>query len=176
MARVEYDRLLRDARERKSDHLVVWAPGRFSRDETSTRATQAILDLEANGVLFHSAKEPSLETPEDGRLNIGRAVLLALLPAISSFGSKRRDERVRMAMAELQSGRRSPRSGLPPAGSAGSSPAKPRRWPPSARSGSPSRSSPNGSGSQLGRAGARLKCSEGGELSTRAGGVHNPLC
>jgi DNA invertase Pin-like site-specific DNA recombinase len=111
--RKAYDCLLRDARERQFDHLVVWALDRFSREETFTRATQAILDLEQLGIRFHSLKEPMLDTPEDGKPNLGRDVLLALLPVISSFESKRRSERVRLAMAELKAGRRRTRSGRP---------------------------------------------------------------
>ena len=107
-------RLLRDAEERKFDHLVVWALDRFSREETFTKATQAILDLEGLGIRFHSLKEPMLDTPEDGKPNLGRDVLLALLPVIASFESKRRSERVRVAMREIKEGRRRTRSGRPP--------------------------------------------------------------
>ncbi len=114
--RREYDRLLADAGSsgRSWDHLLVWALDRFSRAETFTTATQAILDLEARGVRFHSLKEPTLDTPEDGRPNLGRDVLLALLPVISSFESKRRSERVRVAMREIKEGRKGTRSGRKP--------------------------------------------------------------
>ena len=112
--RKAYERLLRDAGERRFDHLVVWALDRFSREETFTKATQAILDLEGLGIRFHSVKEPMLDTPEDGRPNLGRDVLLALLPVIASFESKRRSERVRVAMREIKEGRRRTRSGRPP--------------------------------------------------------------
>lgn len=114
--RPEYDRLLRDAKSaaRPWRHLLVWALDRFSRAETFTKATQAILDLEAMGVRFHSFKEPTLDTPDDGRPNLGRDVLLALLPVIASFESKRRSERVRVAMKEIKEGRRRTRSGRPP--------------------------------------------------------------
>ncbi len=89
--RAEYDRHLRDAVDppRPWTHLLCWALDRFSREETFTKATQAILDLERLGVRFHSLKEPTLDTPEDGRPNLGRDVLLALLPVIASFESKR---------------------------------------------------------------------------------------
>lgn len=114
--RREYDRLLADAnlRGRSWNHLLVWALDRFSREATFTRATQAVLDLEKIGVAFHSLKEPTLDTPEDGTPNLGRDVLLALLPVISSFESKRRSERVRVAMREIREGRRRTRSGRPP--------------------------------------------------------------
>lgn len=114
--RVEYERLLSDARkpDRIWTHLLVWSLDRFSREATFTRATQTILDLEAAGVRFHSLKESTLDTPEDGRPNLGRDVLLALLPVISAFESKRRSERVRVAMRELREGRRLTRSGRPP--------------------------------------------------------------
>ena len=113
--RVEFERLLHDAKEpgRAWSHLLVWSLDRFSREETFTRATQTILDLERLGVRFHSLKEPTLDTPEDGRPNLGRDVLLALLPVISAFESKRRAERTRLAMAELKSGRRKTKSGRP---------------------------------------------------------------
>ncbi len=114
--RKEYDRLLADAKapERSWSHLLVWALDRFSREATFTRATQAVLDLEKLGVAFHSLKEPTLDTPVDGQPNLGRDVLLALLPVIASFESKRRSERVRVAMKEIKEGRRRTRSGRPP--------------------------------------------------------------
>ena len=114
--RTEYDRLLRDAaaQGRPWNHLLVWALDRFSREATFTKATQAVLDLERLGVAFHSLKEPTLDTPEDGKPNLGRDVLLALLPVIASFESKRRSERVRVAMREIREGRRQTRSGRPP--------------------------------------------------------------
>ncbi len=114
--RREYDRLMLDARkpDRPWDHLLVWALDRFSRESTFTRATQAVLDLEKAGVHFHSLKEPTLDSPPDGAPNLGRDVLLALLPVIASFESKRRSERVRVAMADIKEGRRRTRSGRPP--------------------------------------------------------------
>jgi DNA invertase Pin-like site-specific DNA recombinase len=113
--RSEYDRLIQDAGqpERSWHHLLVWALDRFSRAETFTQATQAILGLEREGVRFHSLKEPMLDTPEDGRPNLGRDVLLAILPVIAGFESKRRSERVRVAMEDLKTGRRRTRSGRP---------------------------------------------------------------
>ncbi|MGP8074942.1 MAG: recombinase family protein [Thermoplasmata archaeon] len=114
--RREYDRLLEDANDplRPWNHLWVWALDRFSREATFTRATQAVLDLEKLGIAFHSLKEPTLDTPEDGKPNLGRDVLLALLPVIAAFESKRRSERVRVAMREIKEGRRKTRSGKPP--------------------------------------------------------------
>ncbi|MGP8075039.1 MAG: recombinase family protein [Thermoplasmata archaeon] len=114
--RQQYERLLRDAAapDRPWSHLLVWALDRFSREETFTQATQRILDLERLGIRFHSLKEPMLDTPEDGRPNLGRDVLLALLPVIASFESKRRSERVRVAMREIKEGHRRTRSGRPP--------------------------------------------------------------
>lgn len=116
VVRTEYERLLKDARrpDRPWTHLLVWSLDRFSREATFTRATQAILDLESVGVRFHSLREPTLDTPDDGKPNLGRDVLLALLPVISSFESKRRSERVRVAMREIKAGHRRTRSGRPP--------------------------------------------------------------
>ena len=112
--RKEYDRLLRAVGMGDFDSVLVWALDRFSREQTFTQATQAILDLEKQGVRFHSLKEPMLDTPEDGQPSLGRDVLLALLPVIAAFESKRRSERVRVAMREIKAGRRKTRSGLPP--------------------------------------------------------------
>jgi len=116
VVRKEFDALNHDAQgpTRPWRHLLVWALDRFSRVATFTRATQTVLDLEKLGVAFHSLKEPTLDTPEDGRPNLGRDVLLALLPVIASFESKRRSERVRLAMREIKEGRRRTRSGRPP--------------------------------------------------------------
>lgn len=112
--RGEYRRLLRDAQTGEFGRILVWSLDRFSREETFTAATQAILDLEKAGVRFHSLKEPMLDTPEDGQSNLGRDVLLALLPVIAAFESRRRSERVRVAMREIKSGLRKTRSGKPP--------------------------------------------------------------
>lgn len=114
--RTEYERLLKESRSpnRPWQHLLVWSLDRFSREATFTRATQTVLDLERLGVRFRSLKEPTLDTPEDGKPNLGRDVLLALLPVIASFESKRRSERVRVAMREIKEGRRRTRSGRPP--------------------------------------------------------------
>lgn len=114
VTREGYDRLLADAKEGAFDELLVWSLDRFSREETFTRATQAILDLEKTGVRFHSLKEPALDTPPDGIPNLGRDLLLALLPVVAAFESRRRTERVRLAMAEIKAGRRQTRSGRPP--------------------------------------------------------------
>ncbi len=112
--RKEHARLLVDARMQEFDRVLVWALDRFSREETFTKATQAILDLEKAGVSFHSLKEPMLDTPEDGTPNLGRDVLIALLPVIAAFESRRRSERVQLAMREIKAGRRKTRSGKPP--------------------------------------------------------------
>lgn len=114
--RKEYARLISESKAaaRPWTHLLVWALDRFSREETFTQATQVVLNLEKAGVRFHSLKEPTLDTPEDGCPNLGRDVLLALLPVIAAFESKRRSERVRLAMKEIKEGRRKTRSGRPP--------------------------------------------------------------
>ena len=112
----EYDRLLREAKSttRRWRHLLVWSLEQFSCAKTFTEATQAILDVEAMGVRFHSFKEPTLDTPEDGEPNPGRDVLLALQPVIALFELKRRSELDRVAMREVKEGRRRTRSGRPP--------------------------------------------------------------
>ena len=113
--RTEYDRLLRDAASpsREFSDLFVWSLDRFSRAEKFTEAVEAIWTLEKVGVRFHSLKEPLLDTPEDGKPNLGREVLLALLPVLSSWESRRRSERVRVAMRDFKEGRRRSRSGRP---------------------------------------------------------------
>ena len=55
-----------------------------------------------------------LDTLEDGKPNLGSDVLLALLPVIASFESKRRSERVRVAIREVKERRWRTRSGRPP--------------------------------------------------------------
>lgn len=113
--RAEYDRLLRDAAavDRLWSDLWVWSLDRFSRETTFTRSVEAIWELERLGVRFHSLKEPLLDTPEDGKPSLGREVLLALLPVLSAWESRRRSERTRVAMRELKEGRRRTRSGRP---------------------------------------------------------------
>lgn len=113
--REEYDRLLREAAEpaRPWDHLLVWSLDRFSREERFTRAVEAIWDLEKLGVRFHSVREPLLDTPDDGQPNLAREILLALLPVLAAWESRRRSERVRVAMKEILGGRRPTKSGRP---------------------------------------------------------------
>jgi DNA invertase Pin-like site-specific DNA recombinase len=109
--RIEYDRLLKDAKnpERGWARLLVWSLDRFSRAARFTDATQAILELEALGVRFHSLREPFLDTPEEGEPSFGRQVLLALLPVIASFEAKRRSERTLVAMRAFKDGTRVPK-------------------------------------------------------------------
>jgi DNA invertase Pin-like site-specific DNA recombinase len=115
--RKEYERLLADARLacRTWTHLVVWSLDRFSREERFTKAIDAILDLEKGGVTFHSLKEPYLDTPTvaGGAFDV-RGLLLSVTSLVAGFESRRRSERVRVAMAELKAGLRKTRSGKPP--------------------------------------------------------------
>jgi DNA invertase Pin-like site-specific DNA recombinase len=115
LERTEYERLLSDARrpDRPFGRVLVWSLDRWSRAERFTEAVESIWELEALGVQFHSFKEPSLDSPEDGALDLGRDVLRALLPVVASFESRRRSERTRLALREIQSGRRPTRSGRP---------------------------------------------------------------
>jgi DNA invertase Pin-like site-specific DNA recombinase len=114
--RREYDRLLKDSRDpdRGWDHVLVWSLDRFSREERFTRAVDAIFDFEKLGVSFHSVKEPYLDSPPPGEQNLGRELLLGILPTIAAFESIRRSERVRVAMREIGEGRRATKSGRPP--------------------------------------------------------------
>jgi DNA invertase Pin-like site-specific DNA recombinase len=115
--RREYERLLAEARasERPWTRLLVWSLDRWSREERFSRAVSAIEELESVGVRFHSLREPMLDSPEDGTPNMGRDLLRAILPVISAFESRRRSERVRVALAEIKAGRREARGKLGPA-------------------------------------------------------------
>ena len=110
-----YHEVLEAARKpnRLRDHLLVWSLDRWSREERFSRAVLAIEDLEAKGVRFHSFKEPMIDSSEDGGPNMGRDILRAILPVIAAFESRRRAERVRVAMRELKEGYRTTRSGRP---------------------------------------------------------------
>ncbi|MCI4321259.1 MAG: recombinase family protein [Thermoplasmata archaeon] len=116
--REEYDRLLRDAArpDRGWTILLVWALDRWSREERFDRAVGAILDLEKGGVRFASLKEPYLSTPEsdDANASFARNLLLGVTTSVASFESRRKSERVRVAMREIREGRRPTRSGRPP--------------------------------------------------------------
>jgi DNA invertase Pin-like site-specific DNA recombinase len=114
--RKEYERLLADARnpDRHWERLIVWSLDRWSREERFSRAVTTIEELEDSGVRFHSLREPMLDSSEDGTSNMGRDLLRAILPVIATFESRRRSERVRVAMREIQEGRRVTRSGRPP--------------------------------------------------------------
>jgi len=110
--REEYVRLWGDAHKpgRPWTHLMVWSLDRWSREERLSRAFAALEELEGRGIKFHSVKEPFLDTDAPG---IGRDILRALLPIVASFESRRRSERVRLALGEIKQGRRKTRSGRP---------------------------------------------------------------
>ncbi|MCI4316969.1 MAG: recombinase family protein [Thermoplasmata archaeon] len=112
------DRLLQDAARphRGWSILLVWAIDRWSREERFDRAVGAVLDLEKGGVRFASLKEPYLSTPEtnDATSSFARNLLLGVTTSVAAFESRRKSERVRVAMREIRDGRRSTRSGRPP--------------------------------------------------------------
>jgi DNA invertase Pin-like site-specific DNA recombinase len=109
--RDEYERLREDARrpDRPFDRVLVWSLDRWSREPSFVRAVGSIEELEALGVRFHSLREPTLDSPEDGSPSMARDLLRAVLPVISSFESRRKSERVRLAMREIREGRRVPK-------------------------------------------------------------------
>jgi DNA invertase Pin-like site-specific DNA recombinase len=113
--RTEYARLLRDAAaaDRAWKHVLVWSLDRWSRAERFTEALESMWELEHFGVAFHSLREPALDTPPDGKPELGRDVLRALLPLMASYESKRISERVLVAMREIRQGHRMTRSGRP---------------------------------------------------------------
>lgn len=113
--RTEYARLLSDAAkgDRVWSHALVWSLDRWSRAERFTEALESIWELERLGVAFHSLREPTLDTPRDGKPDLGRDVLRALLPLMASYESKRLSERVLVAMREIRQGHRMTRSGRP---------------------------------------------------------------
>ncbi len=114
--RDQYEQVLKDAKapDRGWDRLLVWSLDRWSREEKFTRAIATIEEIEAHGVRFHSFKEPMIDSSEDGTPNMGRDLLRAILPVIATFESRRKAERVRVAMREIKEGRRKTRSGRPP--------------------------------------------------------------
>ncbi len=116
--REEYDRLLRDAArpDRGWDILLVWALDRWSREERFDKAVGSVLDLEKGGLRFVTLKEPYLSTPDPDDANAGfaRNLLLGVVTSVAAFESRRKSERVRVAMREIREGRRATRSGRPP--------------------------------------------------------------
>ncbi|MDG6949939.1 MAG: recombinase family protein [Nitrososphaerota archaeon] len=114
--RDEYAHVLQDAAQpsRSWDHLLVWSLDRWSREVKFTQAIASVEALEALGVKFHSLKEPGIDSGEDDSPNMGRDLLRAILPVIATFESRRKAERVQLAMDEIKSGRRKTRSGKPP--------------------------------------------------------------
>jgi DNA invertase Pin-like site-specific DNA recombinase len=114
--RKEHEHLMADAARpgRPWGHLLVWSLDRWSRDPSFVQAVGTIERLESLGVRFHSLREPMLDSSEDGTPNMGRDLLRAILPVIASFESRRKSERVRVAMREIKEGRRKTRSGRPP--------------------------------------------------------------
>ncbi len=112
--RPEYRRLVRAVEGGEIQHVLVWALDRWSRSEKFTQAIDAVLDIERRGVKFHSLKEPMLDTPEEGKPDIGRQLLLSILPVIATFESQRRRDRVRLAMEAIKKGTKATKSGRPP--------------------------------------------------------------
>jgi DNA invertase Pin-like site-specific DNA recombinase len=116
--REEYDRLLRDAArpDRGWGTLLVWSLDRFSREERFDRAVGSVLDMEKGGVRFASFKEPYLSTPDpqDATAGFARNLLLSVTASVAAFESRRKSDRVRVAMQEIKAGRRPTRSGRPP--------------------------------------------------------------
>jgi DNA invertase Pin-like site-specific DNA recombinase len=116
--REEYDRLVRDAArpDRRWDTLLLWSLDRWSREERFDRAVGSVLDMEKGGVRFASFKEPYLSTPdpEDATAGFARNLLLGVVTSVAAFESRRKSERVRVAMREIKEGRRSTRFGRPP--------------------------------------------------------------
>ena len=114
--REQFDLLLADARSaaRPWTRVLVWSLDRWSRDPSFVKAIGAVEQLEARGIRFHSLKEPVIDSSEDGSPSVARDVLRALLPIVAAFESRRRSDRVRVAMREIRDGRRKTRSGRPP--------------------------------------------------------------
>lgn len=116
--RLEYDRLVCDSNrpDRGWGTLLVWSLDRFSREERFDRAVGSILDMERGGVRFISFKEPYLSTPDsqDATAGFARNLLLSVIASVAAFESRRKSERVRVAMREIKEGRRPTRSGRPP--------------------------------------------------------------
>ena len=114
--REQYELLLAEASSpsRQWQHLLVWSLDRFSRKQRFTKAIEDIWRLESVGIHFHSLREPAIDTPEDNREDLGRTILRAILPIIASFESRRRSERIKVALNEIKAGRRQTRSGKLP--------------------------------------------------------------
>ncbi len=113
--REAYGRLLADARSpnRPFDRVAVWSLDRWSRDPSFVKAVGSIEELESLGIRFHSFHEPMLDSSEDGTPSMARDLLRAVLPVIATFESRRKSERVALAMREIREGRRATRSGRP---------------------------------------------------------------
>ncbi len=114
--RDQYEQVLKDTQtpDRGWGRLLVWSLDRWSREKTFTRTIAIIEGIEARGIRFHSFKEPTIDSGEDGTPNMARDLLRAILPVIAAFESDRKAERVRVAMREIKEGRRRTRSGRPP--------------------------------------------------------------
>jgi DNA invertase Pin-like site-specific DNA recombinase len=113
--RTEYECLLEDSRltERPFDRVLVWSLDRWSREPSFVRAVGSIEGLEELGVRFHSLREPTLDSSDDGSPSMARDLLRAVLPVVASFESRRKSERTRVAMREIREGRRPTRSDRP---------------------------------------------------------------
>ncbi|HEV2520709.1 MAG TPA: recombinase family protein [Thermoplasmata archaeon] len=114
--REQFEQLLHDAAqpERGWRRVLVWALDRWSREYSFVKAVGSIEQLESSGILFHSFKEPGLDSTADGELRLARDLLRGILPTIAAFESRRRSERTQLAMDEIRSGRRRTRTGRPP--------------------------------------------------------------
>lgn len=113
--RTMYRRLLVDAGDpgREWSHVLVWALDRWSREPSFVKAVGSIEELEAQGISWHSFKEPQLDTGSGDAANLTRDLLRGILSTIATFEARRRSDRTRVSMQEIKSGRRPTRSGRP---------------------------------------------------------------
>jgi DNA invertase Pin-like site-specific DNA recombinase len=116
VAREQFEKLLKDAKvpDRGWRRVLVWALDRWSRDPSFVKAVGSIEQLEALGVLFHSFKEPWIDSSSTGEVSFSRDLMRAVLPTLAAFEARRRSERTHLAMNEIKSGKRRTRTGRPP--------------------------------------------------------------
>ena len=109
-----HDEVVRRAKAREFGVVLVWALDRWSRAVRFDGAIREVLDLEDAGVRFVALNDPGVSTPDDGSRDLGRSLLLALLPTIAAWERKRIRDRIQVAMDDIKAGRRGTRTGRAP--------------------------------------------------------------
>ncbi len=105
--RTAFNKMLKDAHQKKFDVIIVWALDRLSREGMS-RTVQLIEMLERMGIAVISYTEPYLDTTNE----LARNILLAVVSTLAKAEREKISERTKAGLARVK--RSGKRLGRPP--------------------------------------------------------------